>query len=209
MAISDYYDLIDTVARWLERPSMSQHLPDLIKAGEVRLCDDVRLRAMEVDFSKSIASGDTTLTVKAPLDFMLAFKGNIYITEDDSRTPLTERSKDYILTNYAPDLTDKPEAFYISGDGELTFNCEVDDDYTVSGTYYRRLHLSEYTLTNWILETYPYAIVYASLIEAMLFLEDDPRRFEAMYMEQLDRMRRRENREKGDAGPRVWRQCSL
>ena len=148
--------------------------------------------------------------VDLPSDWF-CFKDTVFLVDGDGdSSPLTQRTSDFFLVrNSSQQDSGKPSEFYIDSDDRMVFDYKADEDYTVSAIYYYRLHLSDEHLTNWILENYPYVLVYATLIEANIFIEDDPRRFEAMYMEQLDRMRRHENRANHGSGPRIWRQCSL
>ena len=208
MALENYDDLKETIVKWLERPSMSPIIPDLIRAAEVRIADDVRLRSMEAEVYATIYEG-TKIVPLFSGDTIVGFKGPVWVTDQQGyKTPMFERSEDYVNEHYPSDCVSRPKDFYLHG-SDIVLACNSDAQYQIKGVYYRRFELSDYRPTNWVLANYPMAYVYATMIEAMLFLEADPRRFEAMYLEQLGRMRRRENREKTGAGPRRWRQMSI
>lgn len=207
MAISTYSELKTALANWLDRYDLSADMvSDLILAGEIRLYDDIKIRAMEAAMSETLAANAQTVTY--PSD-CLNFKGAVYITEDDARTPLVQQSEEWIKNNYPEIDSGKPQYFYLSSDDKLTFNCKADQEYTISATYYKRLTLSDSNTTNWFLTNYPMVVLYAAILEAMVLVEDDPRRYEAMYEEQLRRIVRRENSENFAAATRTFRQVSL
>ena len=207
MSISTYAELQTAVENWLDRDDLSTAMvKDLILAGEIRLYDDIKLRAMETALSESIIAGKISVD---PIDGFLGFKGTTFMVSDDTRYPLIQESEAWVkstFTDTASTNTGRPDYFYVNSSGGFTFEKYTDAAYTMTGTYYKRLTLSDSATTNWVLSNYPMVLLYASLLEAQVLTEDDPRRYEVMYDEQLKRMRRNENRVRFGAQPRTFRQ---
>ena len=210
MSISTYAELQTALANWLDKYDLSTDMvKDLIAVGEYRLYDDIKLRAMEEAMSETLLTGAQTVTY--PSD-AIGFKDAVYVIDNDMRTPIVQRSEEWIKTNYpstASTTTGSPRNFYLTNDGKLSFDKIADQDYTIVGTYYKRLTLSDTNTTNWVLTNYPMAILYAALLEAQVLIEDDPRRYEVMYEEQIRRMRRRENRERFGASKKMFSQVDI
>ena len=93
------------------------------------------------------------------------------------------------------DTTGRPKVYYLSGD-TIVLLPYSDDSYTLSGTYYKRLTLSDSNTTTWFLTNYPMVLLYGALIEALQYVEDDSRMYQAMYDDEIRRIKRRQNRER-------------
>ncbi len=65
MAISNYTELKAAVANWLGRSDLTTRIPEFITAAEIRLCDDVKVKAMETALAGVIAEGTSNFTYPA------------------------------------------------------------------------------------------------------------------------------------------------
>lgn len=206
MAISTYAELQTAVKNWLGRDDLTSRIPEFISAAEIRLCDDVKVKAMEASLTGTLSSG--AQTVSYPSDAH-GIKGKLFLIEDDSRSPVFQRSESEVKATFADKTaTGKPDYFYIS-DGNLVFSVISDDDYALEGTYYKRLTLSDSTPTNWFTDNYPMALLYATLIEAYTYTEDDSRMYQLQYMDMVQRIKRHENFERAGGSNRRFRQVAL
>lgn len=208
MAIGTYAELITALIGYLDRSDLTTYLPIFVTAADSRICDDVKIRAMEKALSLTLTAGDSDVTY--PVD-CIRLKSALYIVDDDVRYQLTQESEEYLLgryTNTASTNTGQPVCFYLGGE-KLYFNIIADQDYALQGTYYARLGLSSTSTTNWLLTNYPMIYVYGALIEAETFVAGDPRRWEAMYEEQLARVRRGSVRERFAASTRKVKQQAM
>ncbi len=208
--ISTYAELQTAVETWLNRSDLpNEMIRDLIFAGEIRLYDDVKLRAMEAAMSTTLTAGDHDIDYPSTA---IGFKDAVYIIDNDTRYPVIQTSEEWLkstFTDTATTNTGRPDYFFVTAAGKLEFEKYADADYLVVGTYYQRLILTDSDTTNWVLTNYPMALLYATLLEAQVMIEDDPRRYEAMYEEQLRRLFRRDNKERFGAGKKTFKQVSM
>lgn len=206
MAISTYAELQAAVKNWLGRSDLASRIPEFISAAEIRLCDDVKVKAMETALTGTLAAD--TRTVAYPSDAH-GIKGRIYLISSNYRYPLDQRSESEVKSR-VPDTTDTgmPEYFYIS-DGDLVFNVLANAEYTLEGTYYKRLTLSDSVTTNWFLDNYPLVLLYGTLIEAFTYTEDDSRMYQLQYLENIQRIKRHENFEQAGSRTRRFKQVAI
>lgn len=210
MSISTYAELKTAISGWLNREDITDSvLEDIIFATECRIAGAVKLRAMEVALSETLAT--TEQTVAYPTD-ALELKGSLYLTKDDSLMTLTHVSEEVLKTAIAsqdPTVDGTPRYFYITPDNYIFFDVIADDDYPITGTYYKRLVLSDSSTTNWVLTNWPMLYLYGCMSEAKTRIDDDPRRYDALYSEQLAALMKQENRTSRASGPQRLRQQSL
>ena len=127
----------------------------------------------------------------------LEFKGYLWVEDDNNyRTKVIPMDEDAAILRYPDtDTTGRPKVYYLSGDTIILLPFS-DDSYTLTGTYYKRLILSDSNNTTWFLTNYPMVLLYGALIEAAQYTEDDGRMYQLMYDEQVRRIQRRDNRER-------------
>ena len=75
MAISNYTELKTAVANWLGRDDLTSRIPEFISAAEIRLCDDIKVKAMEADLAGVIAEGVQEFTYPSTAH---GLKGNLF-----------------------------------------------------------------------------------------------------------------------------------
>ena len=186
MSISTYTELQTAIANYLGRSDLADRIKEFITAAEIRLQDDVKVRAMEDRaFSESITS--STTSVSLPADF-LEFKGHLWLMDSTNyRTKMTSMDEDEAIGRYPDtDTTGIPRVYYLSGD-TLILLPYSNDSFTLTGTYYKRLILSVTNTTTWFLTNYPMALVYGALIEAAIYTEDDGRMYQLAYDNEVDK----------------------
>jgi len=207
MAITNYDELQTHLQARLARGDIDDIIPVFIAEAEKRIAASVSLPAMQSSLSLTLSEGDTTVAV--PSDY-LRMQGSLYKFKDDTRTALTQLSEEAFHLNHK-DVTGEgaPSVFYITHDGYFSFDATADADYTLIGTYYKLLALSDTTTTTWILTNYPMAIVYGAMFEAYVYTSDDPREYAALFDEQIAKMRRYNNQRRHRFGARTFTQVGI
>lgn len=197
MSINSYSTLKTAVANWLKADDLTDYVPDLIRFGELRIYRDLRIRAMEATLSSTIASG----VIAVPTEYV-ALK-HAYI----DGTPignLERKDAEAILYAY-PTRSASGKPVWIGRDGDnFIFGPYPDTDYTVKGTYYKRLDaLSDSNTTNWFTTNAPDLLLFAALCEAEPFTLNDSRTamWEAKYRAVKDRIESEDNNENFSGSP--------
>lgn len=194
MALSTYNDLKSAVANWLHRSDLTSIIPDLILLGEKRLLREVRCREMEATLSSAISSG----TLAVPADYLELKYARIMSSTPNQlqRTSATSLYQQYPLRSSSgiPKL--------IARDGDyFVFGPYPDSSYTVEGVYYAS-PTSIQTTANDLFVAHPDLYLYASLIEAAPYIQDDPRVgiWESKYQNVLSLIMSSEKREYSSGG---------
>lgn len=178
MALTNYTELKAAVASWLKDSSLTTQIVDFIALGEARISAELRVRAMETAGTLTTVAG--TATVALPANFR-AFKW-LYV-DGDPRRKLDVSSGEQIYQTYAGATTSKPALYSFSGDN-LLLSPTPDSAYTLGYlAYIAPTPLSGSTATNTLFPRYAYLYLYAALIEAWNYLEDDAQvlKFEKLY----------------------------
>ena len=179
MSLANYGDLKTAIAGWLVRADLTARIPDFIQLAEIRINRELtRIGAGELN-STSITT--TAEAVDLPADF----NGARRVAIVDSRTwPIEYRTPEQMWIEYPALYAARPRVFTILGkDGaggvnQIAFRPIPDAAYTVSLLYYKKVA----TLvggadagTNWFMTSYPDAYLYASLLEATPYIQNDAR----------------------------------
>lgn len=160
MAITTYAELKTAVANWLSRDDLTTIIPDFITLGEAKLNRALRLRAME-----NVATGSVAATVALPTGFLQVRA--LTVTSSGVTWPVAYRepnliySKDGIARFYS--IVGDNIYFLPDGSGE-----------TYSLTYYKKFDAVADSV-NWLLTNAPDAYLYASLLEATPYIQNDSR----------------------------------
>lgn len=173
--INDYASLQAAVADWLARADLSAKIPNLIQMAELRIQDDLDSVLQLTTITGTTVNGRYVL----PEDFDDAVSLTLSIGGQDVPVqPLT------VNDGKRMDIAGLPVGYYISTSLEdppspvpsLVLNLSGGADYAFSLTYYGSFPaLSDSNLTNWLLLTRPNIYLYATLLEATPFIQDDAR----------------------------------
>jgi hypothetical protein len=167
MTISTYTELQSAVADWMHRTgdtTFTTYVPDFIRLAEARFNRALRVSDMEADFaSTALTNGAATL----PSDF-LAFKELRF----DGSTDYTLRPKSLEWIR-AQDNLDTGDAQYFAV-AKSTVICWPTTG-PIKGTYYQQIPALASNSTNWLLTDHPDLYLFASLVEACLWAQDDSR----------------------------------
>ena len=168
MTISTYANLQTAVKGWLQRASISfdstDYVPDLIRMGELYIFRHARTRDMESSISSTMSSG----TIAIPADYV-AMK-HCYLTTTPV-TPLQRKAADWIYTAYPTRSADDIPKFFATDNGYFIFGPYPDSDYTLNGTYYKRL-TSISSSANALFTANPDLYLFAALAECKAWQKD-------------------------------------
>lgn len=175
MAIGTYSELKTAIANWLHRSDLTSTIPDFIALAESRLRHDIRCRAMEQSATGSLSA----TTVAFPTRFVEA-----------RRVMLNGDPLHYL----DPGVWEQQEYRRYGAFTILAQNFvfpRATGDYQID--YYQAFApLSGASDTNWVLTNHPDIYLYSSLVEAALFLHEDPSLWDAKYTAAKDKLKRAE-----------------
>ena len=183
MAITTYAELKTSITDFLNRDDLDTVAPTFISLAESDLQRRVRHWRGE---KRSTAEIDTQYSA-IPADFLEAIR--FYITGGDTR-PLELISQAELLDRKFRNLnTSGQPAYYAITAGEIEVYPVPDATYTSELYYNARVPaLSDSTTTNWLLEYYPDAYLYGSLVHSAPYLKEDARlqTWAALYQSAVD-----------------------
>ena len=197
MSMANYTDFAASVVSWLNREGMSSlvdQVEDLTAMGQRRIHRLCNLRAMEAADSEFDVNAQS---VALPANF-LRMKA-LYIVQGNRHHPVLGRPLQTVLKK-----GQNSRPVYYSTVGEsVYFGPTPDQAYTALMVYYAPLDIvSTTTTSNWILLNIPELLLFATMVEASLFLKDDQRaqvwdgRFNAIK-DELERSEERQDKEGG------------
>lgn len=167
MAINSYSTLCDAVGRWLYRDDLTDVIPDFIALAESRINRDLQVRAMETSATGTLSGA----TFSLPSNLTIA-----------QRLSIQADSQEIELRYVAPEMiskysagTDLPQMYTIIG-GQAKVIPAPDGTYTYTFYYMADFPaLSATQTTNWLILNAPDVYLYAALLEAAPYLQDDAR----------------------------------
>jgi hypothetical protein len=196
-AITTFATLKTEVAAWLHRNDLTAAIPGFVQFAENRIYRDLRVRQMETSFTGAIASG-----VLAQPTGYLELK---YAYVDGTPTgKLQRKDAEWIAANYPTRSASGKPKFIAREGSNFIFGPYPDADYTVNGSYYKRLTaLSDDADANWLITDAPELLLFATLREAAPYLQDDPRIavWESKYAQIKDRIQRQDMDEEFSGSP--------
>ena len=170
MAITTYAELKSSITDFLNRDDLDTVAPDFITLAEADLSRKVRHWRME---GRATAEIDTQYSA-IPADFLevITFhvtSGNLRPLELISQAEMLQRRYENLDTSGKP-------AYYALTAGEIEVYPTPDGTYTTELSYYKRISaLSDSNTSNWLLEYFPDAYLYGSLVHSAPYLKDDAR----------------------------------
>lgn len=168
MALATYANLKSAVASWLKRTDLTSTIPDFITLAELRIFRDLRVRVMETSATLTCSAG--TATVALPTNFR-QFRW-LYV-DGDPKQKLELASGEQLYQTYAGSTQGKPRVYSTQG-GFLLLGPTPDAAYDIKCLYYKAPDsLSDSTTTNTAFPRFADAYLFASLVEAFTFTEDE------------------------------------
>jgi len=201
MPITTYAELKTNIADFLNRDDLASVSSTFVSLAEADLNRQIRHWRQE---KRSTASIDTQYSA-IPADMLEVIR--FYITSGDTR-PLELISQAEMLDRKFRNLnTSGQPAYYAVTAGELEVYPVPDGIYTSELYYFGKTDaLSDSNTSNWILEHYPDAYLYGSLIHSAPYLKDDARIqvWAALYQSAIDSINQASEKAKfGGSGRRM------
>lgn len=201
MPITTYAELKTNIADFLNRDDLTSVSSTFVSLAEADLNRQIRHWRQE---KRSTASIDTQYSA-IPADMLEVIR--FYITSGDTR-PLELISQAEMLDRKFRNLnTSGQPAYYAVTAGELEVYPVPDGTYTSELYYFGKTDaLSDSNTSNWILEHYPDAYLYGSLIHSAPYLKDDARIqvWAALYQSAIDSINQASEKAKfGGSGRRM------
>ena len=166
MAITTYAELQSNITDFLNRDDLASVTPTFISLAEADMQRQVRHWRQE---KRSTAELDTQYSA-IPADFLEAIR--FYITSGESR-PLELISQFQLLDRkYQRANTSGEPAYYAITAGEIEIFPAPAGTYTAELYYNARIEpLSDSNTSNWMLEYFPDAYLYGSLVHSAPYLK--------------------------------------
>jgi|TARA_R110000850_G_scaffold408_3_gene2316 hypothetical protein len=201
MPITTYAELKTNIADFLNRDDLTSVSSTFVSLAEADLNRQIRHWRQE---KRSTAEIDTQYSA-IPADMLEVIR--FYITSGDTR-PLELISQAEMLDRKFRNLnTSGQPAYYAVTAGELEVYPVPDGTYTSELYYFGKTDaLSDSNTSNWILEHYPDAYLYGSLIHSAPYLKDDARIqvWAALYQSAIDSINQASEKAKfGGSGRRM------
>jgi hypothetical protein len=197
MALSNYTELKDAIADWLDRSDLTARIPDFIALAETRINRELRIRAMEYRATMNTTAGQRYFALPGGYIQMRNFQLNT-----NPVTPLEYITPEMLDRLYGSNTTGKPKAYSLIGD-EIQLAPIPDAVYEVEMAYYEKFTPlgdgTEGTVTsNWLTANAPDILLYGALIEAEPFIKNDERiqLWLTAYKEAVDKLQKADDRDR-------------
>jgi hypothetical protein len=193
--ITSYSELQAAVANWLHDDALTTIIPDFIALGEKRIEREYRARENEATLSVTISSGVAPI----PSDYVELKYAYINLNPIHVLERTTARK---IYEQYPNRSASSIPKLIASDNGNFIFGAYPAGNYTINGTYYKRL-VGVDTSWNAIATASPDLYLFAALAEAADYVGDDAQlaKWNAKYQKVLDGINMQEQAEKGSGSP--------
>lgn len=198
--VMTYSSLTSTVLTYLERsdPATVAAIPTFITLAEFEIAQEIKTLGQLQVVTSTMQAGNPTL--QKPARWRKTVSMTLTNASGESQ-PVFLRKLEY-LQNYWPNATlrDTPQ-FYADSDFEHWYLAPTPDQaYTFEVLFYERIEpLSSTNETNWLTRYAPNAMLYGTLLQAMLFLKNDNRAiFQQKYSEAINALKTEDISRVGD-----------
>lgn len=167
---STYQELKDQIINFVNKPDIDQTVDTFIDLTEAEMSRRLRHWRMERRSTATLSSQYVPL----PSDFIEPVRlsitsGDTYVLEAESQAQLIDRRAEAANTTGLP-------RYYAIIDGTIEVFPTPSSDYTLEMVYVSKVQaLTSSNTTNWVLDYFPDAYLYGSLMHTAPFLEEDQR----------------------------------
>ena len=167
MSLSNYTDLLASVASWMNRTDLTAVIPDFVTIAESRIARDLRIRKQLTQ--STLTTSTSTRAVTLPSGWLEFSNLTIDGTPD---TILQAVTMEHLNANYPEGgWSAKPIVFATEGD-TVVFGPLPDAAYTVNIDYFARFPALAANATNWLMTNHPKVYLSACLAEGCSFTFD-------------------------------------
>lgn len=180
--LANYGELKTAVESYTHREDLTDDIPTFISLAQARINRDLDILEMVERTTQSVSTRFVTLPTdtRKLLDVQIEISGG--------RKSLMPMSAAQMNTEHTDLITGEPNNYCIRGD-ELELQPAPGQAYTLELLYlYRFAAFSADADTNWLLTTHPNVYLYASMMEALIFIQGDERlkMFSTLYQTEID-----------------------
>jgi hypothetical protein len=189
MSFSNFENLVTNVADWLHRDDLTDRIPDFIRMAESRINRLLPSRRAETE--RALTGTVSSRTIALPSGYKEPL--GLWLTTYTPRQPLIYKLPERLMISTA---SAQPHYYTLDG-SNIAFDCPLDQAYTFA-LRYREAYNLEQTNTNYLLDTYPGLYLYATLVEAAIYIRDDERltQWKAIFDTELQEAKTSEARNK-------------
>lgn len=171
MTITTYAELQTTIGDFLNRTDLTSVIPTFIQLAEADMNRKLRHWRME---NRAAGTLDTRYSA-LPTDWLETIRFNISTANGTTRLELMSQSEMADMRLRQSDTAGTPYGYALTA-GEIEVYPTPDASYDMELNYYSRIDaLSDSNTSNWVLEYYPDAYLYGSLVHSAPYLSDDTR----------------------------------
>ena len=201
MALTTYAELKASIADFLNRDDLTNVITDFVTLAEADMNRKLRHWRMENRATAEIDSQYSAI----PADFLEPIR--LHLETNDYRTlELISQGEMQQRRMRNQDTVGKP-AFYALTQGEIEVFPTPDATYNLEMNYYATIPaLSDGNASNWVLQYFPDAYLYGSLLHAAPYLGEDARIqvWAALHQNAIDGILREDEKAKfGGSGRRM------
>jgi len=198
--VMTYTSLTSIVLQYLERSDTAvvNAIPTFITLAEFEIAQEIKTLGQLQLVQSQLNVGNPVL--QKPARWRKTVSMN-YTDANGNKNPILLRKYEY-LTNYWPDsATTSQPLYYADTDWDHFFLAPTpDQSYNFELLYYERLlPLSSTNQTNWLTINAPNAMLFGTLLQAVMFLKNDQRTiFEQKYQEAIQALKAEDISRVGD-----------
>lgn len=198
--VMTYSSLTSIVLQYLERSDTAvvNAIPTFITLAEFEIAQEIKTLGQLQLVQSQVSTGNPVL--QKPARWRKTVSLNI-TDSSGNKNPVLLRKYEY-LTNYWPNntLTAQP-LYYADTDWDHFYLAPTPDQaYAFELLYYERIQpLSSTNQTNWLTQNAPNAMLFGTLLQAVMFLKNDQRTiFEQKYQEAIQALKTEDVSRVGD-----------
>jgi hypothetical protein len=198
--VMTYNSLTQIVLQYLERSDTAvvNAIPTFITLAEFEIAQEIKTLGQLQLVQSQLVAGNPVL--QKPARWRKTVSMN-YTDANGNKNPILLRKYEY-LTNYWPDSANtSAPLYYADTDWDHFFIAPTPDlPYNFELLYYERLlPLSATNQTNWLTQNAPNAMLFGTLLQAVMFLKNDQRTiFEQKYQEAIQALKAEDISRVGD-----------
>jgi len=191
--VMTYDSLTKSVLQYLERsdPATREAIPTFITLTEFEIAQEIKtLGQMQVVQSQMVVGNPV---LQKPARWRKTVSMSVAV--DNIWQPMLLRKYEY-LKAYNPAETNGVPKYYGDYDAEHWYVSPAPiEPYPFEVIYYERLQpLSSTNQTNWLTQNAPNAMLFGTLLQAVMFLKDDQRQiFQQKYSEAIQALKAEDN----------------
>jgi hypothetical protein len=197
--VMTYDSLTSTVLQYLERSDQAtiNAIPTFITLAEFEIAQEVKTLGQLQIVESVMTSGNPVL--QKPARWRKTVSMNVLV--GTTKQPVLLRKYEYLKNYWQDDTQTSTPLYYADTDWDHWYVAPTPDQaYSFEVLYYERIApLSSVNQTNWLTQNAPNAVLFGTLLQAVMFLKNDQRQiFQQKYNEALQSLKAEDVSRVGD-----------